>query len=213
MKLTTLLPLATLWSAAAAETEYFFRFTQSGKWPAINNQRLRSNGSDVPGVTAAPYNPEDHFNRVAWVNPQDPYTPLQVVPTNPHPPPVPGYYGLSDRDGVPDALRLIYTYRPEEQGRFFYYQEFHVSRVPGKCQPNSGKLVVRYRPTTGWQWRWFVVKEKTPAGLDKCKCDCTLLTRHLGRLWVVFQGNNDLKRLNLRQLSNRCCLPTYLAYL
>ncbi|KAK4125383.1 hypothetical protein N657DRAFT_644250 [Parathielavia appendiculata] len=165
MKLTLLLPLASFWSTAVA-AEYFFRFSGSTKYPDINNQRLRSNASDTPGVTLAPHNPADHFSRLAVANPSDPYTPLLVVPTNPHPPPIPGYYGLSDRDGVPNALRLVYTYRPEDEGRYFNYREWHLQRLLGRCGPN-GRLVLSYRPVTGAPWRWFAVKEKTPAGIDK----------------------------------------------
>jgi hypothetical protein len=52
---------------------------------------------------------------------------LTVVPTHPHPPPVPGYYGLSGKEGVPDALRLVYTYRvAEDYGAAFKYTEWYV---------------------------------------------------------------------------------------
>ncbi|KAJ4302006.1 hypothetical protein N0V88_002137 [Collariella sp. IMI 366227] len=131
MKFTSL-ALAAL-SATAVAADYFFVLTTSTKFPSINNQRLRSNGSDTPGVTLAPYNPADHFNRMVVARPQDPLNALNVVPTNPHPPPVPGFYGLSSRDGVPDAYRLIYTYRPEDEGNNFPYQEWvpwYIKRSP-----------------------------------------------------------------------------------
>lgn len=170
MKLTTLLSLATL--SATASADYFFRFSGSSKYTVINNQRLRSNTSAQyfsPGVTPPPHNPADHFNRISVAAPSDPYTILNVVPTNPHPPPVPGYYGLSNRDGVPDAYRLVYTYRLEDEGPLFTYKEFLIIKTPGRCGPN-GKTVLRYRPVGGGEWRWFAVKEKTPQGIDKCKC-------------------------------------------
>ncbi|KAK4103380.1 hypothetical protein N658DRAFT_494716 [Parathielavia hyrcaniae] len=169
MKLTHLLPLASLWPSLAA-ADYFFRLSGSTKFPAINNQRLRNNASTTPGVTLAPYNPDDHFSRAAVANPDDPYTPLFVVPTNPHPPPVPGYYGLTSRDvDVPDALRLVYTYRPDDEaaeGRQFYYEEWKLQRAMGRCGPN-GKLMLSYRPVTGGQWRWFAVKETNMLGFEK----------------------------------------------
>jgi hypothetical protein len=170
MKLTSLLSLAGL--AATAAADYFFLYSGSTKFPLINNQRMRSNTSLIysPGVTPPPQNPDDHFNRISVASPNDPYTILNVVPTNPHPPPVPGYYGLSDRDGVPDAYRLVYTYRLEDEGAGFMYKEFQLLRTPGRCGPlGKGKTLLRYRPTGGGEWRWFAVKEKTPQGLDKCK--------------------------------------------
>lgn len=174
MKLTTLLSVASL-SATAAAADYFFLFSGSTKFPVINNQRLRSNTSLTffsPGVTPPPQSPADHFNRISVAAPADPYTILNIVPTNPHPPPVPGYYGLSDLDKVSDAYRLVYTYRPEDEGAGFQYKEFQLLRTPGtptKCGLGKGKTLLRYKPTGGGQWRWFAVKEKTPAGLDKCK--------------------------------------------
>jgi hypothetical protein len=173
MKFTNLLSLATLsTTTAAATTDYFFLYSGSTKHPSLlNNERLRSNTSATyisPGVTPPPHNPADHFNRISVASPADPYTILYVVPTNPHPPPVPGYYGLSDRDGVPDAYRLVYTYRPEDEGAGFLYQEFQLLRTPGRCVP-KGKVLLRYKPVGGGTWRWFAVKETTPQGVEKCK--------------------------------------------
>ena len=167
MKLTTLLSLATL-TATATAADYFFLFSGSAKYPAINDHRLRSNTSTSPGVTPDPQNPADHFNRISVAAPADPYTALNVVATNPHPPPVPGYYGLSDKDGVPDAYRLVYTYRLEDEGPGFAYKEFQLVKRAGRCKPVS-KVLLSYKPVGGGQWRWFAVKEKTPQGLDKCK--------------------------------------------
>lgn len=171
MKAIRLLSLAAL-AATAAATDYFFILTGSTSHPGLNNQRLRANTSTThfsPGVTAPPHNPADHFNRVRVASPADPYTALHIVPTNPHPPPVPGYYGLSDRDGVPDAYRLVYTYRPEDEGAGFAYREFRLLRTPVRCAPRD-RVVLRYRPTGGGMWRWFAVRETTAAGVEKCEC-------------------------------------------
>jgi hypothetical protein len=162
--------------STTSAAEHFFRITRSTKFPSLNNERLRTNGSDSPGLTLAPHNPSDHFARVAVDNPAERvWTALLVVPTNPHPPPVKGYYGLSTRDNVSDAYRFVYTYHPEDEGQWFEYKDFVLQHVQlSRCTPP--KWLLSYRPTTGAPWRWFVVKEKTPAGVDKCKWCLTSMT-------------------------------------
>ncbi|KAK4157662.1 hypothetical protein C8A00DRAFT_39945 [Chaetomidium leptoderma] len=170
MKFTTLL---TLWATAAAQaaaqrTDYFFRF--SGGNAVITGQRLRSNNSIdfySPGVTPPPQNPADHFMRLS-VNTTTsscsapPPSVLQVVPTNPHPPPVPGYYGLSDREGVPDAYRLVYTYRLDDEGAGFQYTQWQLRK-----KARGGRVLLRYAGgNKEGEWRWIAVREKVGTGSD-----------------------------------------------
>ncbi|KAL2135135.1 hypothetical protein VTI74DRAFT_9728 [Chaetomium olivicolor] len=184
MKYTTLLILCV--TAAQARTDYFFRF--SGGNDVINGQRLRSNNSIdfySPGVTRPPYNPEDHFMRASTnATACSPAAVLIVIPTHPHPPPVPGHYGLSDREGVPDAYRLVYTYRPDDEGRGFKYTEWQLRRTN-----EAGRVLLRYAGGKEGEWRWIAVKEKSGAGeVDKwvpwyVKCDetkpsCRACLRH-----------------------------------
>ncbi|AEO61490.1 hypothetical protein MYCTH_2311687 [Thermothelomyces thermophilus ATCC 42464] len=171
-------------AAAQAEKNYFFRY--SGGNDIIDHQRLRSNISiqhTSPGVTLPPYNPKDHFMRLypnATAHP--PAVALVIVPTNPHPPPVPGYYGLSDREGVPDAYRLVYSYRLDEEGPGFKYAGWRLRPAGPGSEP--GTLRLRYpigegRAAAGEEeeeeeeeegkgghgkWRWIAVKEKDGDG-------------------------------------------------
>jgi hypothetical protein len=177
MKFFTLLTaLATAATAAPAPaTDFFLRYI--GGNDITTSQRLRTNTSDLnflsPGVTAPPHNPADHFARLSinGTTRCSPKATLLVVPTNPHPPPVPGYYGLTDREeGIPDgdAYRLVYTYRLHEQGENFKYTEW----APRK-QPIAGgaiplvRYALRYNGMGEGEWRWLAVKEATPAGVDK----------------------------------------------
>ncbi|KAK4116033.1 hypothetical protein N656DRAFT_701903 [Canariomyces notabilis] len=156
--ITTLLGAAVLASAQA--TDYFFRYI--GGSDVTHGQRLRGNISYPyfsPGVTPAPYNPADHFSRI-YINASTPSV-LYVVPTNPHPPPVPGYYGLSNLDEVSDAYRLVQSYRPNDEGPGFRYLEWNVLRAADE------RVLLRYSGDANSEWRWIVVKETTTAGIDK----------------------------------------------
>ncbi|KAL2257503.1 hypothetical protein VTK26DRAFT_93 [Humicola hyalothermophila] len=146
--------------AATQSTDYFFRYI--GGNDVTEGERLRGNISYPyfsPGVTAAPHNPEDHFNRIQI----DASTPsiFYVVPTKPHPPPVPGYYGLSNAEGVSDAYRLVYSYRPDDEGDGFLYLDWKKRRG---C---DGKLLLRYSGDMYKGWQWLAVKETTSVGVDK----------------------------------------------
>ncbi|KAK3368496.1 hypothetical protein B0H63DRAFT_565174 [Podospora didyma] len=158
---TLLVLLGTLGTAQA--TDYFFRFV--GGNTVTNGQRLRFNVSFPiisPGVTPAPYNPDDHFARIynnASVSPST----LYVVPTNPHPPPVPGYYGLSGAEGVPDAYRLIQSYHPSDEGTPFLYQDW---KLEPSCSGN-GTVLLRYGKDPHGEKRWIAVKETTNSGVEK----------------------------------------------
>jgi hypothetical protein len=168
--LTLLAALATAATAAPSPpTDFFLRYI--GGNAITTSQRLRTNTSDLnflsPGATAPPHNPADHFARLSLNGTTrcSPRATLLVVPTNPHPPPVPGYYGLTDReDGVPDgdAFRLVYTYRLHEQGDGFRYTEW----APRKRDGGDG-YALRYNGMGEKEWRWVAVKEATPAGVDK----------------------------------------------
>ncbi|KAK4210636.1 hypothetical protein QBC37DRAFT_29776 [Rhypophila decipiens] len=162
--LTALLPFtaAAVCAAPAPKyTDFFFRF--NGGTSIINDQRLRGNNSFEffsPGAVNPPFNPSDHFNR-ASTNSSVPSKKaiLFVVPTNPHPPPVPGYYGLSDKEGIPDAYRLLASYRPEDEGAGYKYKEWEL--VKSKA---SGKVLLRYSGDTANEWRWIARREKVSDG-------------------------------------------------
>lgn len=79
------------------------------------------------------------------------------MPTKPHPPPVPGYYGLSDLEGVPDAYRLVYTYRLDDAGAGFKYTEWHLRRTGEK-----DRVLLRYAGKEGW--KWIAVRETSQPG-------------------------------------------------
>ncbi|KAL2175360.1 uncharacterized protein P884DRAFT_286686 [Thermothelomyces heterothallicus CBS 202.75] len=165
--------LTAFFAAAQAEKDYFFRY--SGGNDIIDHQRLRSNISiqhTSPGVTLPPYNPKDHFMRLypnATAHP--PAVALVIVPTNPHPPP-----------GVPDAYRLVYSYRPDEEGPGFKYAGWRLRPAGPGSEP--GTLRLRYRIGEGratagegeeeaegkgghGKWRWIAVKEKDDGDYDK----------------------------------------------
>jgi hypothetical protein len=154
--------LTVLTSAQPADprTDYFFRFL--GGSPTLHNQRLRDNTSATfissPGAVRPPFNPADHFRRLAS-NASVPSSGaiLTVVPTHPHPPPVPGYYGLSDAEGVRDAYRLISTYRVGDEGAGFKYTGWELRRQKG-----SGKVLLRYGGDADGEWRWIAVREGVP---------------------------------------------------
>jgi len=159
MKFTALAALCFT-AAQALQTDYFFRY--AGGNAIIDHQRLRSNNSIdyySPGVTRPPYNPDDHFMRLTTnATACSPAAVLVVVPTHPHPPPVPGYYGLSDREGVPDAYRLVYTYRLDDEGPGFKYTEWALRRTAEK-----DTVLLRYAGggKEGGGWRWIAVREKS----------------------------------------------------
>lgn len=86
-----------------------------------------------------------------------------MVPTKPHPPPVPGYYGLSDLEGVPDAYRLVYTYRLDDAGAGFKYTEWRLQRTG-----EAGRVLLRYAGKEGWTW--IAVRESSqPGDVEKCE--------------------------------------------
>lgn len=157
--LLTFLPLTSAAPAppAATRTDYFFRYV--GGSSLLDNQRLRGNISFdffSPGAVNPPFNPADHFNRIS-TNASVPSNKaiLNVVPTNPHPPPVPGYYGLSDKEGIKDAFRLIATYHPDTEGTGFKYTKWELKQ--SKC---SGKVLLRYSGDVDGEWRWIARREK-----------------------------------------------------
>ncbi|KAH6851116.1 hypothetical protein B0I37DRAFT_373244 [Chaetomium sp. MPI-CAGE-AT-0009] len=84
---------------------------------------------------------------------------LTVVPTKPHPPPVPGYYGLSDLEGVPDAYRLVYTYRLGDAGAGFKYTEWQLRRTG-----EPGRVLLRYAGGKEGEWKWIAVREVSAPG-------------------------------------------------
>ncbi|EAQ86825.1 hypothetical protein CHGG_08078 [Chaetomium globosum CBS 148.51] len=166
MKFTTFaaLCLGAAQAQAAQYTDYFFRY--AGGNDIINGQRLRSNNSIdffSPGVTQPPYNPEDHFMRLTTnATSCTPQAILTVVPTKPHPPPVPGYYGLSDLEGIADAYRLVYTYRLDDAGAGFQYTEWRLQRTG-----EAGRVLLRYAGK-GPEWKWIAVREASaPGGVEK----------------------------------------------
>ncbi|KAL2024892.1 hypothetical protein VTK56DRAFT_3591 [Thermocarpiscus australiensis] len=175
--MTSSRPLLLLLCAlgAAHATDYFFRFI--GGNAVTHGERLRLNNSYPhfsPGVTAKPHNPADHFTRI-YVNDSAAAAPpppagsagvvLYVVPTNPHPPPVPGYYGLSAEDNVTDAYRLVQTYRPEDfeaDGSLLYTSWRLLQGVAG------GKVLLRYGSDADAEgYRWIAVKETSTTGVDR----------------------------------------------
>lgn len=176
MKLLTLLATAAAaaQAAVAAPTtttskDYFFRYV--GGNDVTSGQRLRTNTSASldflsPGVPEPPQNPDDHFMRIhANTTRCSPRTVLYVVPTHPHPPPVPGYYGLTDREGSgapTDGYRLVYTYRLEEQGPGFKYTEWALRGA----KEGGGAKALRYAGLSDSEWSWIAVKEETLGGAD-----------------------------------------------
>jgi len=164
--LLTLLGSLLLAPHLASATDYFFRF--SGGNSIIHSQRLRGNFSIplvAPGVAHAPYNPQDHYNRI-YVNETQSLakTSLYIVPTNPHPPPVPGYYALWNVDGIPDVYRLVQTYWPEgdSEGRTFLYKEWNVRKTG---DGDGSRTLLRYGCDLLGEWRWIAVREvNEPAG-------------------------------------------------
>lgn len=202
MNLVSLILLILASDAAAQRSKnYFFRYI--GGNTITHAQRLRHKLSEraspeaqlfySPGVTAPPHSDHDHFMRI-YSNASVPtvQTPtlgaiLTVVPTKPHPPPVPGYCGLSVLDGIPDAYRLVYTYRIAEEGPGFMYRAWEFRRSsptsplpslnqtsPQPSPPNGtergeeGAILLRYAPDPSSEWRWLAVKEKTyDEGMDK----------------------------------------------
>ncbi|KAM7198378.1 band 3 anion exchange protein [Naviculisporaceae sp. PSN 640] len=151
---------------APVRTDYFFRFI--GGTTILNEQRLRGNISFdflSPGALNPPFNPADHFSRLS-TNASVPSNKavLTVVPTNPHPPPVPGYYGLSGKEGIADAFRLVYTYRVDDEGATFKYKEWELK----KSKASPGKVLLRYSGDAAGEWRWIARREKVfDGGLNK----------------------------------------------
>jgi len=166
--LAALIPFATTQREAAPRTDYFFRFV--GGATILDGQRLRGNSSIEfvsPSAVNPPFNPADHFRRIS-INASVPSTGaiLSVVPTHPHPPPVPGYYGLSDQEGVQDAYRLISTYRLDDEGSGFKYTEWELRRAKG-----SGKVLLRYGGDGDGEWRWIARREKVYDGYMEKEID------------------------------------------
>lgn len=166
---TTLLTALSAFSvdSVIADFDGFFRFI--GGNAVISGERLRLNNSIPwisPGVSHAPYNPDDHYSRI---NIKD-TTPnlLYVVPTNPHPPPVPGYYALSGTEGVPDAYRLVQTYRPDEEGSVNLYKEWKVKKACDKSgNKNETRSLLRYGNDLYGEWRWIAVREIGYTGAER----------------------------------------------
>ncbi|KAK3342692.1 hypothetical protein B0H65DRAFT_226613 [Neurospora tetraspora] len=161
--LTALSALAV--SPALADFDGFFRFI--GGNSIISGERLRLNNSIPwisPGVSHAPYNPADHYSRI-YINDTTPSL-LYVVPTNPHPPPVPGYYALSGTEGVPDAYRLVQTYRPDEEGSVNLYKEWKVKKACDKAK-NETRALLRYGDDLYGEWRWIAVREIGYTGAER----------------------------------------------
>lgn len=152
MQLAFLLALLGAVVAGAQRADYFFRFI--GGNPIIDNLRLRSNSSSTVGVTRSPQNPGDHFRRIS-VDHSSPSL-LHVVPTHPHPPPVPGYYGLSSANNVKDAFRIVWSYHPDEE-LGFNYKEWKLQR----SVRNPDRTLLRYAGDIDNEWRWIAVKEKS----------------------------------------------------
>ncbi|KAL1838286.1 hypothetical protein VTJ49DRAFT_2826 [Mycothermus thermophilus] len=180
MKLLTLLTAVTGALAAPSlstrqqeqQRDFFFRFIGAGP---IASDRLRTNTSSLdfisPGWTAPPHNDADHFARLYPDGPATKCarTTLLVVPTHPHPPPVPGYYGLTDREGIfpaGDAYRLVYTYRLEEQGPGFKYTAWWFRKTQGEGDTFT-RALLRYAGLPEKDWKWVAVKTETPAGVEK----------------------------------------------
>lgn len=154
-----------------ADFDGFFRFI--GGNAIISGERLRLNNSIPwisPGVSHAPYNPADHYSRI-YINDTVPNV-LTVVPTNPHPPPVPGYYALSGTEGVPDAYRLVQTYRPDEEGSVNLYKEWKVKKAcvdkkGGAGAKNETRSLLRYGNDLYGEWRWIAVREIGYTGAER----------------------------------------------
>ncbi|KAK5659979.1 hypothetical protein OQA88_13444 [Cercophora sp. LCS_1] len=158
LAILTLLTLITAQSDSFPRTNYFFRFI--GGTTILDNQRLRGNVSVdsvvSPGAVQPPFSPADHFLRLA-TNAIVPSANaiLSVVPTHPHPPPVPGYYGLSDKEGIKDAYRLIYSYRLDDEGPGFQYKGWELRKAK-----ESGKVLLRYSWDFDGEWRWTAKRER-----------------------------------------------------
>ncbi|KAL2265290.1 hypothetical protein VTJ83DRAFT_6390 [Remersonia thermophila] len=177
--------LATLTGALAApapaqshdarqtlQRDFFFRYVGAG---VIPSDRLRTNTSNLdfisPGWTLPPHSDGDHFARAYPDGPgtRCARTTLVVVPTHPHPGPVPGYYGLTDREGVfpaGEAYRLVYTYRLAEQGPGFKHTAWWYRRTQGAGDTFT-RARLRYAGLPEASWRWVAVKTATPAGVEK----------------------------------------------
>ncbi|KAK3987981.1 hypothetical protein QBC44DRAFT_111755 [Cladorrhinum sp. PSN332] len=149
----------------ASATDYFFLLTSGNE--ITHSQRLRLNNSIPiisPGASAAPHNPADHFSRI-YVNGSGPTSPatLFVVPTNPHPPPVPGYYGLSGQEGIPDAYRLIQSYRPQD----YAPGEFRYDDWSLKAAAGGERTLLRYGTDDLGEWRWIAVRQVSNQGVER----------------------------------------------
>lgn len=94
-------------------------------------------------------------NKLARADP-NPLTvrPSPVVPTHPKPPPVPGYYGLSNLQGIKDAYGLVSTYRLDDEGPDFNYKAWELRK-----SASNGKLLLRYSGDPSGEWRWLAVRE------------------------------------------------------
>jgi hypothetical protein len=146
--------LVAVLSGTAQAVDYFVQFT--GGNPTIHGQRMRFNVTMSPGVSEPPYNPDDHFSRITLNGIQ-----LVIVPTHPHPPPVPGYYALSGNDNIDGAYKLVQTYRPEEEGTVNLYEEWNVQ------QKGDGHLSLRYGDSCNSESHWIAVQETTGQGVRR----------------------------------------------
>ncbi|KAH6620819.1 hypothetical protein B0J18DRAFT_208751 [Chaetomium sp. MPI-SDFR-AT-0129] len=168
MKFTALVALC---ATAVQATDYFF--TYDGGNQITNGQRLRGNNSIdyySPGVTLPPYNSEDHFQRISTnlttcAGPQNPGT-LQVVPTHPHPPPVPGYYALSDKEKVGDAYRLVYTYHADDAAESVKYKSWKLHTVGNGSRKDLASLSFEGEGLNSGDWTW-VARKEVSGGFEK----------------------------------------------
>lgn len=76
---------------------------------------------------------------------------------------MPGYYGLSDKEGVKDAYRLVRSYRLDDEGPGFQYKGWELRKAR-----SSGKVLLRYSGDVDGEWRWIARRERVYDGnLDK----------------------------------------------
>jgi len=202
-----LLAMLSATSATAQQdslrTDYFFRFI--GGNPTIHNLRLRSNSSSSPGVTRSPQDPKDHFKRISIYSAEPSL--LKVVPTHPHPPPVPGYYGLSSTSSIAsngddntntnitDAFRLTWSFHPDEDPGF-RYRDWNVHR----SVRDPEKILLRYNMDRNGngkggrdgdadqEWRWIAVKEKANPDAE--------VVHDIWVPWYVRPGKGNMQTLS-----------------
>jgi hypothetical protein len=137
----------------------------------LDGQLCRTNGTTELGISAGPYNPEDHFARMKPDNSTSFRHILYVVPTHPHPPPVPGYYWLSRLDDS----HIDETWNPMADYRYTDWTFIELRNFPGTILlryatgPGNGWVAVQEKSETGivrWVPHWVDV-EDAPAGSKK----------------------------------------------